>query len=85
MVANSCLVRHVGEGSIVIVVVKSAAGLLSAERHGYAGSVGEINIRPAIAVIIDQRNTTAHGLHNIFLVGAGEMLEVDVRGGGDVD
>ncbi len=54
-------------------------------RHLDAKSVGEINVGPTVAVIVDEGDAATHGFDDVFLLGAGDVLELDSRGGGDVD
>src|SRR5262249_10145935 len=60
-------ISHIGKCSIMIVVIERAARLLVLERHLYRGGVREVEVRPAIAVIIDDQHTSAHRFHDVFL------------------
>src|SRR5260370_36960917 len=73
-----------GESTIVIVVEERAAGLLGSESHFHALGVGEIDVRPAIAVIIDESDACTHGFDDVSLFGTGKMFEADAGGGGNV-
>src|ERR1035437_1964513 len=84
-IADTGLIRHVGESSVVIVVIKRASRLLPGKRHLYALGVGEVDIGPSVAVIIDESNASAHRLHNIFLLWTRKMIELDAGRIGDVD
>ena len=84
-IADAGFVGDVGEGAVVVVVVEGAAGFLAVEGHGDAGRVGEVDVGVAVAVVVDEGDAATHGFDDVFLVGAGEVLEVDVGGGGDVD
>ena len=75
-IADAGFVGDVGEGAVVVVVVEGAAGFLAGERHGDAGGVGEVDVGLAIAVVVDEGYAAAHGFDDVFLVGAGEVLEV---------
>ncbi len=76
---------HIGESAIVVVVEERAAGFLASESHFHALGVGEIDVRPAIAVIIDKSDASAHGFDDVSLFGTGKMFEVDAGGGCNVD
>ena len=72
--------RHVMERAIVIIAVK-LAGMAFAGVNIFDGrSVDEVNIHPAIVVVIENGNPAAHRVHDVALVdcSAGQM-EVDTR------
>src|SRR5579864_7118335 len=68
----------------MIVPVKSAAALLSLDGHLHAGSIGEINIQPTIAIVIEQDYAAAHRLHDVLLGRIGGMFKADARFGCDI-
>src|SRR6185437_4487240 len=78
------LVGHIGKGAVMVVVEEGAAGLLSGQLHVDIGGVGEVDIRPAIAIVVDDGDPAAHGFDDVFLVGGSEVVEVDLSGSGDV-
>src|ERR1051325_9624611 len=80
-ICYACLVGHIRKGSVVVVVEKSAAGLLSGQLHIDIGGVGEVNVRPSITVVVDEGDTAAHRFDDVFLVGGSEVVEVDLGGG----
>src|SRR5579862_7764802 len=51
------LVCNVGESPIVIVVVEGTARPLVLLHHVDGGRVGEVNVGPAIAIVINQQDT----------------------------
>ena len=61
----------VGEGAVVIVMEERASGLLALERHLYCGRVGEVNVGPAVAVVIDDQDAAAHRFHDVLLLRRG--------------
>ena len=84
-IAYAGLVSDIGKGTVVIVAIEDAACLLSGESHRYAGGVGEVDVQPTIAVVVEESNASAHGFDDVLLIGTGEMLEADLCRGGDVD
>ena len=68
----------------MIIVVQRAARFFAAQSHVHALRVGEINIGPSVAIKINQSDAAAHRLHNVFLFGAGKVIEFDARRIGDV-
>ena len=83
-ISHAGLVRYVRKCPIAIVVIEGAACLPAVQSHIHALGVGEINVRPAIAVIIDQRHASAHRFHNEFLFRAGKMFELNAGRSGNV-
>ena len=83
-VAHSCAVGHIGEGTVAVVVVKHTSGALGIGGSFYSEGIGEVNVEAAVIVVVEQRNATAHGLHNVFLLRSRNMLEVDPRRVGDI-
>jgi hypothetical protein len=69
----------------VIVVVERTAGFDACARHFNSLRVGEVNVGPAIAIVVDERHASTHRLDNEFLLGAGVMIELNSCGGCDVD
>ena len=53
----------------MIVVVQGAPRCLVFHRHLDCGGVGEVDVGPAIPVIVDEHETTAHGFGNVFFLG----------------
>ena len=69
---------------IAIVVVKGGSRFLARQRRVDAFSVGEVNVRPPVAIIVNESNASAHRLDNVFLLGARKMIELDAGRIGDV-
>ena len=46
-------------------------------RHFNTLCIGEINVEPAVAIVVDKRYATAHRLHNKFLLRTRIVLEMD--------
>ena len=84
-IAHARLVGDVGKRAVVIVVVERAARLLAGLRHLHALRIGEVDVGPAVAVVVDEGHAAAHRLDDVFLFRAGEMFEGDAGGSGDVD
>ena len=83
-IRHACLVGHIGKGAIVVVMEEGAARLLPGQLHVHIGRVGEVDVRPAIAVVIDQGHSAAHRFDDVFLVGRSEVLEANFGGGSDI-
>ena len=83
-ITDTRLIRDVSKGSIVIIVVKRASCFFAGKRHIHALRVGKVNIGPSIAVIVNERNASAHRLHNVFLLRTRKMIEFDARRIGDI-
>src|SRR5208282_2196302 len=82
--SDAGLVGDVGKSSVVIDMVESAAALLAFDGHLDARGIGEIDVGPAVAIIVEQNHAAAHGLHDVFLGGVGAVLEGDAGLRGDV-
>jgi hypothetical protein len=65
-------------------MVERTARLGPAKRHLDVLPVGKANIRPAVTIVINQRDPAAHGLGNELFLRAGEMLKVNTDGSGNV-
>ena len=84
-IADAGFAGNVGEGAVVVVVEEGAAGLDSLLRHVDGLGVGEVDVGPAVAVIVDEGDAAAHGFDDEFLFGAGVVVEANAGGGSDVD
>ena len=84
-IADSGLFGHIGKGAVVVVVVKRAPRFAAGQRHVDAGGIGKVNVGPAVAVIVDERDSTAHRLHDVLLGRGRQMIKLNFRGAGDVD
>src|SRR5262249_27086005 len=71
------LVCYVSESAVMVVVEESASGFFAFEGHVDSGRVGEIDVGPAVAVVIDDDDAAAHGFDDVLLFRRGEMLEID--------
>ncbi len=78
-------VGDVGKGAVAIVVVEGAARLCAGERHINVGRVGEVDVWPAVTIVVDKRHATAHGFDDIAVFGGGEMVEMDASFLRDID
>ena len=84
-IAHAGLIGHIGERAIVIVVIKRAAGFFALQGHGHRGRVCEINVQPAVAVVVNEQNPAAHALHNEFFLRRDFVRKMNAGGGGDID
>src|SRR5882762_1960020 len=50
----------IGERAVVIVVVQSGLARLSLNGHSDGGGIGEINVEPAIAIVVKKNYAAAH-------------------------
>src|SRR6185437_14482269 len=75
--SDAGLVGHVRKSTIVIVVVKGATRGLVLQGHVHCRRIGEINIQPAIAVVIQKQNAAAHGFGNVLLFGRVGVAEAN--------
>src|SRR6185312_17518938 len=82
--SDACFVGNVSEGSVMVVVKQGAAGLLALQRDRHTRRIGEVDVEPPIAVVVQQRDTAAHRFDNVTLLRAGEMRKVDSSGDSDV-
>src|SRR5262249_30738357 len=70
---DSGFVGDIRKRSVVIVVIEGAASFLSFDGHVYGRRVGKVNVQPAVAVVIDQQHTAAHGFDDIFAFWGGSV------------
>ena len=68
----------------MIVVVQSALARLSLDGHGDSGGIGEIDVEPAIAIVVKKNYAAAHGFHDVFFRRVGGVSKSNARFGGDV-
>jgi hypothetical protein len=74
----------VGKGAVMIVVIKST-GCGDAPEYLIDGRlIREVDVRPAIAVIVDEDNAATHRFHDVFLYRIGGVREGDAGRRGDV-
>jgi hypothetical protein len=83
-IADASFIGDVGKSSIVVVVVERAFCTGAGEGHIDVGGIGEEDVRPAVAVVVDESDAAAHGLDDVSLIGRREMNKVNSGGGGDV-
>ncbi len=76
---DSGLVSHIGKRAIVVVVVKSAARFLMLQSHFHGGSVGEVEVGPAVTIVVDEQDPAAHRLRNVFLLWRISVPELNSR------
>src|SRR5258708_11167652 len=59
-VPNPRFVGHVGERPIMVVAVERTLCFLSVKCHVDSWRIGEINVKPTIAIVVDQQNSARH-------------------------
>ena len=69
----------------MVVVVKRASRFAAGEGHVDAGSIGKVDVGPAVAIMIDEGDSTAHRLHDVLLGRRGQMIKLNFCGARDVD
>ncbi len=84
-IAHTCLIGDIRECSVVVVVKQRAASFDAMQSHVHALRVRKINVRPAIAVVVDQRDSPAHRLCNEFRLRTRQVFEMNSSGFRDVD
>ena len=75
--ANARFFGDVGKSPIVIVVIKRAARLFTVPGHLHRRRIGEVNIQPAIAIVVEQNHPATHRFHDVFIFRRGRMFEVN--------
>src|SRR5690242_19658652 len=68
----------------MIVVIQDPETLGALGGHFHRRCVCEIDVWPAIAIVIDQYNASTHRLDDISLRRVGSMGEGDAAGGSDI-
>src|SRR5215470_16837683 len=68
----------------MIVAIERARSFLSFEGHLDTGGIGEVNVRPAVTIVIENDPASAHRLDDVFLRSVRGVLEGDAGLGGDV-
>jgi len=63
--SESSLLRHIGEGSVAIVLIKAVRRFGRVALQSRAGK--QKDIHPAIIVVVDERATAAVCFHDVFL------------------
>ena len=75
--ANSRFFGHVCKRSVVIVVIQRAARHNPLQRLTDGGRIGEVEVGPAIAVVINHDHATCHRFHDVLFLGRREVLKLD--------
>src|SRR5207237_2419100 len=83
-IGHTRTLRHVRKGAVAIVTIESAPGASGTVGGIHREGVGEVNIKATVVVIVEERDTTAHRLDNVLLLGCRVVLEVDPGSVGDV-
>ena len=83
-ITDTGLVRDVRERAIVIVSVERAFRLFALCRHLDGGRIGEKNIEPAVAIVVEEQNSSGHGFDQVFLFWRHGVLKRDAGCHGDV-
>jgi len=70
--------RHIRESAVVIVVIKLAGVALLGLQIFESRSVDQEDVHPAVIVIVENRDTTAHRFHDVVLLrAAASKVEID--------
>src|SRR6267378_7427312 len=67
-VRQTSLLCHVGKCAVMVVVVELARGTLSRLHVLESGTVDQIDIRPAIVVVIEEGDPATHRFHDVELL-----------------
>src|SRR5579871_2670568 len=62
------MLRHIGKCAITVVVIEMAGGGLVLTRNNRR-TIRQVNVRPAIVVVVEDHCTVTRGLDDEFLVG----------------
>ena len=68
--AQAGLFRHVGEGAVAVVLEKVLGGSLAVGIGffiGQADAVGQVDVQPAVLVVIEKGNAAALGFNDVLL------------------
>ncbi len=68
---------HVSECAVVIVVVERARRRFALEGHGDRRRIREVDIGPAVAVVVEEDHAAAHRLQDVLLLIGRGMGEGD--------
>ena len=79
-ISHTNFVGDIGKSSVMIVAIEGALGFLAAKSHGDTRCIGEINIQPAVLIVVEQKHTTAHGFHDVLLFRRNCMLKLNPTG-----
>src|SRR5256885_12095683 len=58
---------YIRKGSVMIIAIKMVSGTLAGRKSFQRCTVDEENVRPAVVVVIEYRDTGAGGFNNVFL------------------
>ena len=67
-VAEPCLVGHVGESAIAIVVIEVIRGFAAGREPFVLGAVQQENVEPAVLVVVIEGDPAAVGFHDVLLL-----------------
>jgi len=68
----------------VVVVVKRPGTFDALEGLIDGRRVGEVDVGPSVAIVVDEDDTAAHGFDDVFLERGGAVFEGDARGCGNI-
>src|SRR5437879_5134802 len=71
---ESSLVRHVGEGAVVIVVIELGRRVFL-DVAGPVHAVYKKNVRPAVVVVVNEGNARSHGFREEFFAERAIVVE----------
>ena len=66
--ADASFVGDIGERAVVIVAIERALGLFSFESHFHGGSVREVDIEPAVTIVVEKQDAAAHRLDDVTAI-----------------
>ena len=84
-IPDAGLVGNVCKCAVVVVMKQRTSRFLALKRRFDCLCVGEVNIGPAVTVVIDKCNACTHRLDDEFLLRARQMLKVNSCGSGNID
>src|SRR4051812_31847300 len=68
----------------MVVMKQGASSLFSGQLHVNIRRVREVDVWPAVAIVIDQSHPATHRFHDVFLVRGGKMTEMDAGRSSDI-
>src|ERR1700749_4201989 len=81
---KASLVRHIGEGAVVVVMVKSRVGFVC-RMPWPVHRIDKKNVLPPIVVVVDETRAAAHRFRKVFLAERSTIsCEMNSRLSGDV-
>src|SRR6266478_8817986 len=79
-ITHTRLIGHVAKRAVTIVVIENALGLMSVERLIHTRTIREVDVQPAVLIVVQQQYATTHRLHQILFLRRQGMFKLDVGG-----